>query len=466
MMSNLVSKIKGWWNRMFDYKKIINDFGLDSQTSNEMLEAIKLWTAIFNGNAPWIKDEVVGLNVAKTICEKVANAVTIEMKSSVNDKYIDEIYQKLLDNIKIYVEFAIGKGNMFFKPTYENGKITISIIQADKFIPFKFDSTGKLQGMIIVDQLVRGNDVYTRLEYNELIDNSIKIKNIVYKGQKNGVILGHKIPLTHVEKWQELKEEAQIDGVDKLIGGFFNMKNANTVDNDSPLGVSLFHNAIDTLKEIDKQFSRILWEYEGSELAVHIDSTLIEVDDKLRPKYPKGKKRLYRAVMTDEDGNSKGIDVFSPVIRDESQFNGLNELLRQCESECQIAFGVISKEATIAKTATEIKSSKQDYYVTVSSIQTALQHALEDLVYGIYVLCRLYKIPVGLNYEMSFDWDDSILVDKESLQRQSMLELNAEIIDKVQYLMETRDYSEQEAIEFISKIEARKPKEQIEPVME
>ena len=67
---------------------------------------------------------------------------------------------------------------------------------------------------------------------------------------------------------------------------------------------------------------------------------------------------------------------------------------------------------------------------------------------------------------MSFDWDDSILVDKESLQRQSMLELNAEIIDKVQYLMETRDYSEQEAIEFISKIEARKPKEQIEPVME
>ena len=63
---------------MFDYNKVISDFGLDSQTSKEMLDAIKLWSDIFNGNAPWKDEEVKSLNVAKTISEKVAKAVTIE----------------------------------------------------------------------------------------------------------------------------------------------------------------------------------------------------------------------------------------------------------------------------------------------------------------------------------------------------------------------------------------------------
>ena len=40
----------------------------------------------------------------------------------------------------------------------------------------------------------------------------------------------------------------------------------------------------------------------------------------------------------------------------------------------------------IEKTATEIKTGKQDYYVTVSDIQTQLQYAFDDLIYGIYVL--------------------------------------------------------------------------------
>ena len=110
----------------------------------------------------------------------------------------------------------------------------------------------------------------------------------------------------------------------------------------------------------------------------------------------------------------------------------------------------------LENTATEIRSSKQDYYVTVSDIQASLQTALEDLVYGIYVLCRLYNLPVGLNYNMSFDWDDSILVDKEALQRQSMVEKNADIIDEVQYIIETRDYTEEEAIAFCEKIKKRK----------
>ena len=86
-----------------------------------------------------------------------------------------------------------------------------------------------------------------------------------------------------------------------------------------------------------------------------------------------------------------------------------------------------------------------------------MQQAYDDLIYGIYVLCRLYNIPVKNNYVMEHDWDDSTLVDKETTRNQAMLERNNNITSDVQYLIETRNMKEKEAISFVKKqIEYRK----------
>lgn len=448
---------------MFDYKKIINDFGLDMETSESMIKAIQNWSEIFNGNEPWVNKDngIRSLHVAKTMCEKVAKAVTIEFKSQCTDKTINNLYQKFLRKIRRNTEYAIGKSCIFFKPSYESGKIKITTIQADKFIPVKFDDSGDLLAAIFIDQIEDGNKVYTRLEYAELTGNVLTTRNIAYKGRKNGVILERKIKLTDVQKWESIEEVSSIEGVDRLIGGFFTMNNTNNIDNNSPLGVSLFNNAIDTLKEIDEQFSRTLWEYEGSELAIDMDETMLPLDEKGKPIYPKGKKRLYRLLNIDNNDSNKW-NIFNPEIRDTPLFNGLNELLRQVELQCGLAIGTLCKPELIEKTATEIKSAKQDYYVTVGDIQTSLQLALEDLIYGIYVLCKLYGISVDNNYDVTFDWDDSILVDKEAIQKQSLTERNADIIDDIQYIMDTKDYSEEEAIAFYENIQKRKKKYQTE----
>lgn len=440
---------------MFDSNIIVRDLGIQVETTKEMLDAIKLWTSIFNGNAPWLNDEVVSLNVAKTICEKVSKAVTVEFKTKCNDKEIDKTYQNVVKNIRKQCEYGIGKGGLVYKPFYSAGTIKVSIIQADKFMPVKFDSTGELTAGIFLDQIISGDDVYTRVEYQELNGTTLTIKNIAYKGKKDSVILAHRINLTEIPKWVEIEENISVKNVEKLLIGYFKMPNANTIDNDSYLGTAIFHNAITTLKEIDKQFSRTLWEYEGSELALHVDDSLLEKNKKGKFILPKGKERLYKLFRFDQTNDRKW-NIFSPSIRDTSLFNGLNELLRQAEQECGLAFGVISKEENVDKTATEIKSSKQDYYVTVSDIQTSLQYALDDLVYAIYVLRKLYNLPVTDNYQNSYDWDDSIVVDKEAMQRVSMLEYQSEIIDKVQYLVETRDYTEKEALDFCKRINNRK----------
>lgn len=459
MFERIVNFIKGAINKMFNTTDIAKDFNIDISTSNEILSAIEKWSNIYNSKAPWLNEEVKSLHVAKTICEKVAKAVTIEFKTQVEDKEIDKVYQRFIKNIRTDTEYALGKGGMFFKPFYANGKIKISCIQADKFIPTKFDSTGELLGAIFIDQITRGNEIYTRLEYQELNDTVLTIKNKAYKTTvHNANILGNQILLSQVQEWANIQEEIQINDVNRLLGGYFKIPIANPVDNTSLVGVAIFANAIDTLEEIDKQFSRTLWEYEGSELAIDVDELMLKKDKDGNSIYPKGKERLYRKL--DIDDKTDKWNVFSPTIRDTSLFNGLNELLRQCESQCGLAFGTISKIENVEKTATEIKSSKQDYYVTVSDIQGALQTALEDLIYSIDVLMSLYGIKHKVGADVSFDWDDSILVDSEKKQAQALFEKNAGLIDDIEYFVQTRDYSEEEATEYVNKIRERS-KEQI-----
>lgn len=458
MFERIINFIKGAINKMFSTTDIAKDFNIDISTSNEMLSAIEKWAAIYNSKAPWLNEEVKSLHVAKTICEKVAKAVTIEFKSKVDDKEIDRVYQRFIKNIKTNTEYALGKGGMFFKPFYANGKIKISCIQADKFIPTKFDSTGELLGAIFIDQITRGEEIYTRLEYQELNDTTLIIKNKAYKTTiHNSKSLGAQILLSQVQEWAKIQEETSIDNVDRLLGGYFKIPIANPIDNTSPVGVAIFANAIDTLEEIDKQFSRTLWEYEGSELAIDVDETLLKKDQNGNDIVPKGKERLYRKL--DIGKGNDNWNVFSPEIRDTSLFNGLNELLRQCESQCGLAFGTISKIENIEKTATEIKSSKQDYYVTVSDIQGALQTALEDLIYSIDILMSLYGIKHKVGVSASFDWDDSILVDSEKKQSQALVEKNAGLIDDIEYFVQTRDYSEEEATKYVNKMRKRSKEE-------
>lgn len=464
MFERIVNFVKGAINKMFNTTDIAKDFNIDISTSDEMLSIIEKWSNIYNSKLPWLNKEVKSLHVAKTICEKVAKAVTIELKTKVDDVEINNVYQRFIKNIRTNTEYALGKGGMFFKPFYSNGKIKISCIQADKFIPTKFDSTGELLGAIFIDQITRGNVIYTRLEYQELNDTTLTIKNKTYKSTiHNSNTLGSKISLSQVQEWKNIQEEIQINDVNRLLGGYFRIPIANPIDNTSPVGVAIFANAIDTLEEIDKQFSRTLWEYEGSELAVDVDATAFRKDKNGKDILPKGKERLYRKL---DFGDEKSWNVFSPAIRDSSLFNGLNELLRQCESQCGLAFGTISKIENIEKTATEIKSSKQDYYVTVSDIQGALQTALEDLVYSIDILMSLYGIKHKVEADVSFDWDDSILVDSEKKQSQALVERNANLIDDIEYFVQTKGYSEEEATEYVNKMKKRSkeqiPKEELE----
>lgn len=107
------------------------------------------------------------------------------------------------------------------------------------------------------------------------------------------------------------------------------------------------------------------------------------------------------------------IDAFSPDIRDQSFYNGWNQQMRRIEFNCNLAYGTLSDPNNTDKTAEEIRASKQRSYAFVSDCQTSLQTALEDTVDAMNFWCDIYNLaPPGV-CNMTYNWDDSIVVDAD-----------------------------------------------------
>ena len=101
----------------------------------------------------------------------------------------------------------------------------------------------------------------------------------------------------------------------------------------------------------------------------------------------------------------------APTLRDQSLLNGLEKILIVIEDKCGLSRGTLSNHYTDARTAEEIKHTKQRSYSTVTDIQKALQKALEGLAEAINQLATLYELAPEGKYELSFKWDDSIVTD-------------------------------------------------------
>lgn len=408
--------------------------------------------------------------------------------------YMNEQYQnKLLTKIRTQLEYGIAKGSLIIKPYVVKSKqqpiagidsdkqeeaedkydIEFDFIQADCFFPFAFDSNGKLSEVAFVQTKVDKDKTYTRLEYHKLEGNNVTIMNKAFESEGtqvqnalNGTALGREIPLTKVNEWKNLPKTATIKNVDRLLFGYFKMPDANTIDPHSPLGISGFARAKSLIKDADEQYSRLLWEYEGGELAIDIDrDALADVTDfKGQSHSVMGKlqQRLYRPI---DLGESNTYQPYAPALRDNSLINGLNNILMRIEDVVALSRGTISEVATEARTATELKILKQRSYSSNLEIQKALEVALRDVVYTMDIYCTLYNIvgdveikdgkvntkKIGL-YDVSFTWDDSILVDVETELNKRLTLLQNGLTSKREVRMWYFGESERQAQSALDKI--------------
>lgn len=457
MFEKILNWIKGVLDKMFSKGTIKNALNVNVAISSDMASAITLWEKIYENEADWLKkDEVESLELGSAIANEFTRLTTLEMKTeitgSVRADYLNEQYKNMLENLNNNLEIGNAVGGLIFKPYVKDNRLYVDLVRASNFYPTEFDSSGNVIAGIFTSQLNKGDCIYTRLEYHKFYEKALErdinyvIKNVAYKSDNNS-ILGTKIDLSKVPEWENIQEETAIQYVEKPLFSYYKPPIANNIDPESPLGVSVYARAVNLIKKADIQFGRIDWEYEASEKAVYVDELATKPNqskEKNKNSFivNKLKGRLYKTLNS---GTEDFFKDYSPEIRDEALWRGLNKTLQRIEFNVGLAYGTLSEPNVVDKTATEIKSSKQRSYATVSKMQENLQKALENLIYAMDVLATLYNLAPQGNYEVSFNWDDSLIVDTEREQTLQMQEVNVGLRSKVKYIMFRYGLTEEQA---------------------
>lgn len=251
--------------------------------------------------------------------------------------------------------------------------------------------------------------------------------------------------------WTGIDPYIVINDVDRPLFAFWKVAFANHIESDSPLGVSVYSRAVKLLNEADLQWDRYLWEFKGGELAVDAGEEVLRQrpgEDTLET--PSTRDRLFRKFNIDADDNKKSFyEVFNPTLRDENYSRGLNEIKRQIEFNCSLAYGTLSNPQNVDKTAEEIKASKQRSYTAVSDMQSSLEAVLEDYIYACNAMSDACNLAPSGEYEVSFNWGDGVLEDKDKEQAIQLNEVNSGIRKKADYLKWRYGVDDKQAAEML-----------------
>lgn len=409
-----------------DVKKAFN---AEIAISSEMQAAIDLWGSMFKDQAPWIDENTESLGLPAAIAGEIARLATTEFESTIEGSpradFLQEEYNRVIDSLRNNTEIAAAGGGLVFKPYVDGDHIAIDCIPAWRFLPTTFNSRGEVTGAVFVEQVTKGKTYYTRMEQHQLTNSGYQIRNLAFTSSTQASI-GTPCPLGTVDEWADLEPEAIIrhkDGSipDRALFSYFRIPFANNIDPASPLGVSVFGRAARLIEQADKQYSRILWEFEGTELAIDASEGALKTANGVT-KQPTRRKRLFRELGIDRGTGGDLYEVFSPEIRDTSLFNGLDKILKRIEFNCYLSYGTLSDPQNVEKTAEEIKSSKQRSFSAVRDVQKSMQTALEHLVWIMDVYTSLYKLAPKGEYEVSFSWGDGIMENTDlEFNRRKML---------------------------------------------
>ncbi len=430
MFRKLLTFIRQVMRRMIPYKNIESVEKTDTPLSSEMIDALDRWHDMYIGKAPWLKpDTVKSLNLPALICSEIARQMLLEMKWDITGtgesadgealinaraEYLKEEFGKCIAVLRQKLEIGCAAGGMAVKPYQKNGHIFFEWVMDWSLCPIAFDDSGNLSDAVFRDTFTDGKTTYTRLERHRAEKDGVRITQRAFKSNMRDNI-GTEIALTDVPQWAELEPEILVQNTNGQLFGWYKVAAANNVDVDSPMGVSVFSKACSTIQEADLQYSRLLWEFEGSELAVDVDYTALRTkkdkNGKTVHEMPQLNERLFRAV---DVGTDQFYNVFSPKIRDESLLNGLNQLMIRIEDQCGLSRGTLSDPNTEARTATELNIIKQRSYATIHDNQTALECCLRDIVRVMDKYATMYQLAPEGDYDVSFEWGDGILEDSDT----------------------------------------------------
>ena len=434
--------IKRIWKgimRMFGYTTLKRIVGKDIVLTDSMINAINDWKQMLNGQAEWLTDSIESLRLETGICREFADVVLTEMETSISVERLDKIYQKTVVNLNENLQEGLGLGSFVLKPI---GPGKAEFVTADKFIPISFGDDGKpIDIGFLTVKRVGENNYFTRFERHYFENGNLTISNQCFHSQEASDI-GQLCSLEEVPEWEQINPgPITYPGMQQMDFGYYRNPLINRIDG-SACGMSIFHDARERIRKADIQASRLDWEYESGERAIHVDERVLQHDRKTgRFSMARLSKRLYRGLNLEPGKDQELLKEYSPEMRDESFKRGLEEIKREIEFIVGLAYGDLSNAQEVEKTATEIKASKSRKYNRVNAIQNNLRECLEDFASALAFYNGMYTS----GYEFDCKFNDSILTDEETERQQDRQDVSMGAMTVVEYRAKWYNETEEEA---------------------
>lgn len=390
-------------------------FGVELISSPEMNSALKNWDRISTGKPPWLnaEDEIETINMAKHISDTRAKLTTLDIGIAISGSpradYLQGLADDLLKRLPDRITDADRLGGVMIK---WNGETWDFVLPGNFGITAKNDN-GEIVGAIFASHTSQGGGHYTRLEYHRFDGNATaggrlyKISNKAFKNQlsaRGEVTLGAEVPLAKVDAWAHMAPEVTIANLEAPLFAYYRVPGANTIDPASPLGLSVFANALTELKAIDIAVSRKNTEVEDSKHITFVGQSLIQNAQNRDIELPRFVKGLGMGL---NDTETSAVHEHVPTMLTDQRIKDINFNLSMAGVKCGFSEGVFVMDGQTGMiTATQVEADDRDTIQTIKTDRDALKDALEQALYGADALITLYGLaPIG-PYEVNFNFGD------------------------------------------------------------
>lgn len=347
------------------------------------------------------------------------------------------------------IEIMLALGGFASKVWYDGSRLQVGYAAADQFVPIAWDNAKITEGVFISRQ-AKGGYYYTRLEWHKWDGAAYVITNELFRAEQKNQnhesqdILGYRYPLAEI--FPALNEETRIEGLKRSLFTYARTPIANNIDFDSPLGVSIYANALETLHAIDIAFDSFVAEFRLGKRRIIVPAsairTVVDPVTGTPRRYFDATDEVYQALSTDDPDHLK-INDNSVPIRVQEHIEGINALLSLLCLQLGFSANTFTfDEHQGIKTATEVISEDSKTYKTVKNIQSAIEPSLIDLVKNIFSVASVYDVefegekvsswfPSGdIDADISVYWDDSIIEDKKSQIDRGILLMSNGVMSK------------------------------------
>ena len=432
------------------------------------------------------------LNTAKAVCSELASLVwgeecEISVSSAgwdekVNEdgvvtnpdplkSFIEDVFRKnaFHEKMQELIEQGLALGGAAIKVWHDvrrdregneipdSGAIRLGYCMADQFVPLAWDNARVTEG-VFISRRARKGWYYTRLEWHRWDGSTYTITNELYKADmqrgtnagENQDILGIRCPVAEMAELYPGLEPETVVPVEESLFSYWRTPIANNLDDNSPLGVSLYANALETLHAIDICYDSFVTEFRLGKKKIIVPARFLrQITD------PQTGRQVRYFDPTDEtfvgvadDDGKTGVHDVSVELRVEEHVAALNALLSILCLQLGFSATTFSFDAQHGlKTATEVVSENSKTYKTIRTVQNQLRPMIEHLVRNIIDVAILYgmqwqgqsveSLAAG-GYEVQVAFDDGVTQDRQTNLNEGVMLVNSGLLSKFTFLTDRK----------------------------